>query len=462
VTITPRTWQPEALSAIYASLKRGDPALLSACTGAGKSIFLALLLISVLETLRPGWVIVVTVPTEALVEQLYATLREHLGPVVARWYGRKKETGRVYVCCLPSLASLVDELAAIRQRCGLWVGDEVHRAEAYTETIERLAPARRLGVTATPYRSSTGLTLWPEVTYRYTMERAIGEGVLVPPRIVGWEGDRRTDVIDSLLTMLPGVAGLPGVVGAASIDEATALAERLPLRCSPISSRTPKAERVALIERLRVAELDALVHVRLLAEGVDLPWLIWLALTTRHSRTRLQLVQEVGRVLRCHPGKTEGIVLDPLGLCYSVGLVHPADLVAAADEPEPTEKLERDPLDKIPPDKRPIYAVPLDAVQAWLLRESWQRLRRDRVVAPGEATEGQIRAIEDARRKLRWLSGDTRTVVERLMDVRPISREVAGVILDTLHAASRAAAEHKAQTGEWARAPRMDWGRFDA
>lgn len=450
-----RAWQAEALPLVASTLRQGRPALVSACTGAGKSIFLAALLSDVCATLRPGWVIVVTVPTEALVEQLAATLREHL-PSVGRWYGKRKEASVVRVCCLPSLATLVASLAEEGTRCALWVGDEVHRAEAYVEPLEALAPRCRMGLTATPYRSDTGLSLWPELTYRYTVERAISEGVLVPPRIVPWEGGHKVEVLDALRQMLHHVAGLPGVIGAATIADAEAMV--LPIRTAPIHSEQPQHERARLLARLQRGELDALIHVRLLSEGVDLPWLRWLAITTRHSRTKLGLVQEVGRVLRCAPGKTEAIVLDPLGLCLRVGLVHPADLVAAADAAESEEREPSEPQDEREPPPA-VHAIPVDSLQRWLLRERWQRLRPDAPrPGPGAATDKQIDALTKARKKLRWLTGDTRIAVERLMAQPEIDRRTAGAILDMLYEASRQAAEHYRAAGEWHGAPRLDWG----
>lgn len=450
-----RQWQSEALPGVASTLRQGRPALVSACTGAGKSIFLAALLSDITATLRPGWCVVVTVPTEALVEQLSATLKAHL-PSVGRWYGRRKELGTVRVCCLPSLATLVAALAEEGTRCALWVGDEVHRAEAYVEPLEALAPRCRMGLTATPYRSDTGLSLWPELTYRYPVERAIREGVLVPPRIIPWEGGHGVEVLDALRQMLHHVAGLPGVVGAATIADAEAM--DLPIRTAPIHSEQPHQERARLLGALQAGELDALIHVRLLSEGVDLPWLRWLAITTRHSRTKLGLVQEVGRVLRCAPGKTEAIVLDPLGLCLRVGLVHPADLVAAADAAESEEHEPAEPEEQEPPPA--VHAIPMDRLQRWILRERWQRLRPDAPrPGPGLATEKQIDALTKARKKLRWLTGDTRIAVERLMSSAPeLDRLTAGAILDVLYEASRQAAEHYRERGDWGGAPRLDWG----
>jgi hypothetical protein len=51
----------------------------------------------------------------------------------------------------------------------------------------------------------------------------------------------------------------------------------------------------------------------MLAEGVDLPWLRWIALR-RPVSSKVRVVQEFGRVLRAFPGKSEALVYDPHGV----------------------------------------------------------------------------------------------------------------------------------------------------
>jgi hypothetical protein len=67
------------------------------------------------------------------------------------------------------------------------------------------------------------------------------------------------------------------------------------------------------------------VHCQLLTEGVDLPWLRWLALR-RPVSSPVRLVQEVGRVLRAARGKAEAVLYDPHDCLGAVGLVHAAAL----------------------------------------------------------------------------------------------------------------------------------------
>ena len=92
-----------------AALRSGRHNVVQACTGSGKSILQSLVVRSVWASprLQPADVVVVLCPTEALVEQLAATLSAHSDSRVGRWYGRRKElTGRQTVVCCSAAPSL--------------------------------------------------------------------------------------------------------------------------------------------------------------------------------------------------------------------------------------------------------------------------------------------------------------------------------------------------------------------
>lgn len=445
--MTLRAWQAEALPLVLGTLRRGERALVSACTGAGKSVFLAALLSDVLTTLRPGWAIVITVPTEALVEQLAATLREHLPVPVGRWYGRRKEAGVVRVCCLPSLPSLVAQLQAEGLRCALWVGDEVHRAESavVVDALAALAPARWLGLTATPYRSETGLTHWPSLTYRYPMDRAFREGVLVRPiPLEAVHADGEGDAIHGMLQILrrhPEVVG-PGMASAANIADAEHRASVLGWQA--YHSDLGQRERSARIEALRTGAVPGLVHVRALAEGVDLPWLRWGALTTEHSRTRVLAVQEIGRFLRAHPGKTCAWIVDPLQLTKRLRLEDIGQLIQAADDPDAEEREERE--------AREAKEAAERVEAARLVSEAAAKLAELRFVQPaaGGVSPWTLARLEKAEVGTRWLRKADRDLARTLLDAREsLDEGTARGLLDALQAARREAAQRRAAGQQW-------------
>lgn len=320
---TLRRWQAEALPLIIDALKRRERAVVSAIMGAGKSVLIA----ELIAQAKPGArAVVVATPTQALVRQLAATLARRLGEErVGVFYADEKQPDRdVVVVCYPSLGALRE---ALGRPVALLVMDEVHKSEGdrVKAEVQALRATSAVGFTATPYRSlpSESLELWDSIVYRYTLADALQDGVLVPMRRVVWDGVGSSDVDEVMAGMVEAADG-PGIVSALSIADADAYASTLSDRgiaAASIHSRLTVEQRAACIQRLKTGDLDCLVHVSLLAEGVDLPWLAWIGLR-RPVKARVRFIQELGRVLRCHPGKTEGVVLDPHDLLGLHGLTH--------------------------------------------------------------------------------------------------------------------------------------------
>jgi len=349
---TPLAWQGECLPVVLRALTEGRRPIVRACTGAGKTVLTAEL--AALAASR-GRVVVLAVPTEALVEQSWATVSRRW-PDCGRWYGRVQERATIQVVCYPSLPSLLDDLAARQAEVGLLIADECHGTEAERRQADiRSAEARwAVGLTATPYRADEreALQLWDEICYEYPLARAMDEGVLVPlvtreTDSAATDGEPVDDMLDRMYRELPTRPDTgrirPGVVTCRSVVDAEEYAERLRgdgWRVEAVHYQRSPAEVAQAIEGLRVGALDLLTHVSMLSEGVDLPWLWWLALR-RQIGSRVMLVQSVGRVLRrdrADGAKVSGYVLDPHGLCVGLGLVHEARL----GEPSPMEELERE------------------------------------------------------------------------------------------------------------------------
>jgi hypothetical protein len=132
--------------------------------------------------------------------------------------------------------------------------------------------------------------------------------------------------------MLRRVQG-PGLANASDIEDAEAFAKRLTgegFAAAAIHSRQSGHVRRKLLCDLRDGALRCLVHVNLLTEGANYPWLQWLLLR-REVGSRVRFVQEIGRLLRSHPGKTEAVFLDPHDLFGSFDVTY----AEALGEPPP-------------------------------------------------------------------------------------------------------------------------------
>jgi hypothetical protein len=393
---TLRAWQALALACVRPSLGRVKPAadgaparamrpVVSAFMGAGKSVFIAEL--ARLCALK-GYRVVVATPRQKLVRQLGETIQAFI-PDTGLVMSGYRQPARVMVACfssLPQAKAAIDEAGVT---VDLLIVDECHGSEApqHQQSMLALSPRWMVGLTATPFRSDIKqtLSLWDDVVFRYSFGDGLRDGVVTPITPLHWtaacaahfpadHGPDSTpeapDVDDAMIAMFRHY-GLPGptLANARSIADADAFASRLTAHGYPaasIHSLLTWAEQCERIEALRTGEIAVLVHVSMLSEGADFPWLAALA-CRREVRARVRFVQEVGRVCRTHPGKSVGYVFDPLALLAAHGLEHAEALGRAIDEASPDEADdERNPPTE-PEDAPPPKAVLLEQVDAWAL-----------------------------------------------------------------------------------------------
>lgn len=279
-----------------------------------------------------------------------------------------------------------------------------------------LRPHASLGVTATPFLADekAALSLWERVIYRYAAADAFADGVLVRPEIRHWQGGEVT-VDEAAATMIRDCDG-PGLANAVSIEDAEDFARNLtqagtPAR--PIHSKLSRSEQAGRIEALRQGRIRCLVHVNMLSEGIDLPWLRWLAMR-RPVGSRVRFCQEIGRVLRASPGKDRAVLLDFHDLFGAFGLTYEAALGEGmrATPLESKPMSEQEAQDCIDPEAPMIKAV-----------EHWRRYLRLLVtdflaagaievkIAGGgwRKREASARQFEAARKAVAGLARDTST-----------------------------------------------------
>jgi superfamily II DNA or RNA helicase len=444
--VTPRDWQLAAFTAAIDSMRSGTARpLLHAATGAGKSR-----LLGGLAAACTGDVLVTT-PTQALVDQLASTIAEHVGAEhVGRAFQHEWDTTRrVTVCCIPSLAGVLDE----RPTYACWLADEAHRLEGtrVRSVRDRLTTQVAVGVTATPYTADwRGLVLWDRLVYSYTSDQAIRDGVLVPWRVVRSPEERD---VEELTAEWVAAADGPGIVSATSVTDAEECAARLDaagIPALPIHGYLPREEQARRIVALAVGRLRCLVHCQLLTEGVDFPWLRWLLLR-RPVASPVRLVQEVGRVLRAHPGKTHATLYDPHDALGAVGLVHGASLEDAQrgmrSEPAPAWEIPELPgLDALGGLPR---SAAITALEGWAtdtlgaLRMGGVADAPDSTVNPSgawrrkRASEKQRAAAQKWSRGLCKLPEHARSAVSLLLEQEDLKAGAASDVLSILVAVAK-------------------------
>ena len=201
--IVERFYQERAIRRVAEAFERDKQrkALLVMATGAGKTrtvIALADLL------MRANWVkrVLFLADRKALVKQAANAFKAHLpGAATVNLLEDKTQEGRVYVSTYPTMMGLIDEADAGERRFGvghfdLVVIDEAHRSvyrkyKAIFEYFDSLL----VGLTATPkgevdrdtYRLFDLQTGVP--TDAYSLDEAVKDGFLVPPKAVSLTTD---------------------------------------------------------------------------------------------------------------------------------------------------------------------------------------------------------------------------------------------------------------------------------
>lgn len=484
----PRQWQADALPVIVDGLKRRESGIVSAIMGSGKSILQAEIVRLAMRQIG-GRAIVCCVPTEALVLQIADTMSTRVGAArVGVYYGRKKQPQKpVIVTCNPSLPSLHVDLAGQRRKVALAIVDEAHRSEAaqVRDTIPALDPVCLVGFTATPFRSvpTETVSLFDRVFYRYTLDDAITDGVLVPPQVIRWPGLEQPPPDEACLAMMRQHARGPGIVSAMTIADAEAYAGWLTERgweARAIHSQIPAGQRPELIRQLREGEIRCLVHVSLLAEGVDLPWLRWLCLR-RPVQARVRFLQEIGRALRVlHPVthaadierfgvKSGAVILDPHLLLGRHGW-DTVEAIGQALQAAADAEAAEDAGARSPWEAREEEIVALDLLLAYLRRARADLLRagvcEDRGIRAGgwqlaPVSARQVEAILGASRLTRHIPGECRDPLKALAKVPwALTRGEASDLLDVLFGGARWARVEAGRLGlsePW----RLQWSAGD-
>lgn len=220
--------------------------------------------------------------------------------------------------------------------------DEGHHAAAasWQKVFRRFPNAKVVSMTATPFRSDQQ-PLQGDVIYRYSFARAMVNGFIKQVRsrsaapqelYFTYKDDTRRHTLDEVLQLREeqwfrrGVAlspecnrhiaeasihrceamraetGLPHqiIAAACSVDHARqvrAIYEECGYRAAAIHSDMDPDEQEAVLERLRLGQLDCIVQVQMLGEGFDHPRLS-VAAIFRPFRSLAPYIQFIGRVMR--------------------------------------------------------------------------------------------------------------------------------------------------------------------
>lgn len=290
-----------------------------------------------------------------LLEQISATLNKFDVPHGFIQGAREQHLWRrVQVASIMSLLTDKNYMNTRRQDFDYIIVDEAHHslADTYVNLFNLFPNARKLGVTATPWRLNheSFLSLYQELIQSpqisWFIERRLladFEYVSIKPdsdiqRLVNRSevastGDFVNSDLDNTFnnqrirsklfeSYLKYAQGRKGIIYAINKLHAARIAEMYSshgVKAMAIDCDTPKEERQYLISLFKSGEIQVLVNVEIFTEGFDCPDVSFIQLA-RPTRSLALYLQQVGRGLRVTGGKDKTIILDNVGLYNYFGL----------------------------------------------------------------------------------------------------------------------------------------------
>lgn len=347
-----RPYQDQCISEVVKGFTEFDRQLVVAPTGAGKTIMFA----DLAKRTQPGRTLILA-HREELIDQAVDKIAKATGIFAQKEKAEFKASRQapVVVASVQTMIRRLDKWPS--NHFGLVVVDEAHHAlaDTYQKVLLHFAPAKTLGVTATPDRGDKKNLgkYFENIAYEISLFDLIKQGFLSPIKV-------------KALPVEIDLGGVKSVAGDYSVDDlGTALSPylrsiarairdhasfRKVLVFLPLIRTSQEFTKVCIEEGLSAGhvdgtsedrkdilarfaggEFDVLNNAMLLTEGYDDPS-IDCVVVLRPTRSRALYSQMVGRGTRTYPTKDDLLVLDFLWLHEKHNLVRPAHLVASSPE----------------------------------------------------------------------------------------------------------------------------------
>lgn len=353
-----RPHQIEAKAKIFEAWTKYDSVMLQMPTGTGKTYLFTSLINDIINTYKLAHkdikILIVAHRTE-LLDQISATLNK-FGIAHGFIQGAREQYlwKRVQVGSIMSLLTDKNYYNVCRQKFDYIIVDEAHHslAETYIRLFGLFPNAKKLGVTATPWRLNheSFLSLYqylivsPQISwfinnnllsdFDYVSIKQDSEVQrLVDKSEVVSTGDFSNVDLDNTFnnqrirsklyeSYLQFANGRKGIVYAINKCHAAKIAELYSshgVKAMAIDCDTPRDVRQEMISAFKSGEISVLVNVDIFTEGFDCPDVNFIQLA-RPTKSLSLYLQQVGRGLRIVEGKEKTIILDNVGLYNYFGL----------------------------------------------------------------------------------------------------------------------------------------------
>lgn len=353
-----RPHQIEAKAKIFDAWSKYDSVMLQMPTGTGKTYLFTSLINDIINTYKLAHkdikILIVAHRTE-LLDQISATLNK-FGISHGFIQGAREQYlwKRVQVGSIMSLLTDKNYYNVCRQKFDYIIVDEAHHslADTYIRLFGLFPNAKKLGVTATPWRLNheSFLSLYqylivsPQISwfinnnllsdFDYVSIKQDSEVQrLVDKSEVVSTGDFSNVDLDNTFnnqrirsklyeSYLQFANGRKGIIYAINKCHAAKIAELYSshgVKAMAIDCDTPRDVRQEMITAFKNGEISVLVNVDIFTEGFDCPDVNFIQLA-RPTKSLSLYLQQVGRGLRIVEGKEKTIILDNVGLYNYFGL----------------------------------------------------------------------------------------------------------------------------------------------
>lgn len=354
-----RSYQQTAKENIFAEWDEHTSVMLQMPTGTGKTRLFTSIINDInrysIVSKQAVKIIVIAHRTE-LIDQIDKSLYSYsiAHGVIAGGYDRDLKKP-VQVASIQTLTNKRNLEIAKKLKADFLIIDEAHHslARTYKKLWELYPKARKLGVTATPWRMSGSgfVDLFDKLILTKPVKWFIKEKYLsnyqyfslkqnsdISNTIAGInefdiEGDYKTSalertmntskiraqLLDSYLTLAEGKKGIIYAISQLHSKQICEEFEAKDIRIVAIDSKTPKEQRKQLVNDFRHGKLDIIVNVDIFSEGFDCPDIEFVQLA-RPTCSLAKYLQQVGRALRPVAGKDGAIILDNVGMYERFGL----------------------------------------------------------------------------------------------------------------------------------------------